>query len=211
MFTVIAYYTKNTIYENIIENLRRTINQFNIPNKIIGIDSLGSWQKNTHYKPIFIRQMLDEFEFSDLVYVDADAEFMEYPHYFNELSTNPNVNISVLELDHSKYRRKTRGLEILSGTIFLKNSSTTRTIIDDWIKECKLNPDSWDQVTLSNTLKKHEFFNLPERYCVIFDYMASVQNPVIKHFQASRQARVIEKQKAQIVNVPSGHIRIKKI
>lgn len=208
---VIAYYTKGTIYEGIVENLRRTLNNLNIPHRIVGIDDLGSWQKNTQYKPKFIKKMLGENKGYNLVYVDADAEFIEYPDYFNDLSKNSDVNISVLELDHSKYKRKTKEPEILSGTIFLRNNEVVIGIVDDWIKECELNPDKWDQVTLSTILRKYGFHNLPERYCVIFDYMASVKNPVIKHFQASRQARSIERNKGKVVNVSIGHIRTKHI
>ena len=208
---VIAYYTIGTIYENIVDNLCRTLNQFNVPNKIVAVNDLGSWQKNTQYKPKFIKQMLEENKNFNLIYVDADAEFLEYPHYFNNLSQDSSINISVLELDHNKFGRKARGLEILSGTIFLINNETTMSIVNEWIKGCELNPDKWDQVILSIVLKKYGFHNLPEKYCVIFDYMVSVPNPVIKHFQASRQVRFTERQKNKVVNVPAGHIRIKHV
>jgi len=73
---VIAYYTIGTIYENIVDNLCRTLNQFNVPNKIVAVNDLGSWQKNTQYKPKFIKQMLEENKNFNLIYVDADAEFL---------------------------------------------------------------------------------------------------------------------------------------
>ena len=79
--------------------------------------------------------------------------------------------------------------ELLSGTLYFKNCATTYEIVDKWIMACKEHPKLWDQVALDQVLKDYPFFILPEEYCTIFDYMSDVEEPVIKHYQASRAVR----------------------
>ena len=189
MWIICAYYTKNTMYEECVEKLRQSIEVFNLPHDIVPIDDLGDWYKNTQYKPVFLQQMLEKHPLHSIVYIDADAVFFRYPEYFNKLDNTSDVNIAVHVLNHSKYRRKNRPPEMLSGTIFLKNTTTTKQIVDEWIQECKKGPKLWDQCALATILRGYKYHLLPEEYCTIFDYMSSVKNPVIKHFQASREAR----------------------
>ena len=185
---VCAYYTENTIYKKHAKKLIESMHQFNLPYDVFGVPNKGSWYANMQYKPVFLSQMLEKHPYS-IVYVDVDAIFCRYPEYFNKLDAIPEVNIGVHILDHSRYKRKTRPPELLSGTIFLKNTTTTKQIVEEWIRECRKNPHLWDQRALASVLERYKYHLLPEEYTVIFDYMSSVKNPVIKHFQASRQNR----------------------
>jgi len=189
MWIVCAYFTKNTSYEEHVKNLVNSLEQFNLPHEITSVDNRGNWYANTQYKPTFLKQMLEKHYPYSVIYVDADAIFCRYPEYFNKLDQEQNVDIAVYILDHSRYQRKNRAPEMLSGTIFLKNTATTKQIVEEWIQECRKDPKIWDQRALDAVLKHHRYHLLPEEYCTIFDYMASVKNPVIKHFQASRESR----------------------
>ena len=186
---VCAYFTKDTVYAKYAENFTASMKQFNIPHDVVAIDSKGSWYMDMQYKPTFLKQMLEKHYPYSVVYVDVDAIFCQYPEYFNALDVIPEVNIAAHTLDHSRYRRKTVVPELLSGTVFLKNTTITKQIVEEWIQECRKNPKLWDQCALATVLKKYRCHQLPEEYCTIFDYMASVKNPVIKHFQASRENR----------------------
>jgi len=147
--------------------------------------------------------MLEKHHPNSVVYVDVDAIFCRHPKYFDKLDSTPEVNIAVHVLDHSKYRRKNHPPEMLSGTIFLKNTEITKQIVDEWILECRKDPKLWDQRALANVLRRYKYHLLPEEYTMIFDYMSSVKNPVIKHFQASREARrKVSTKKKQIVVLP---------
>lgn len=209
MWKVVAYYTKNTIYEEYVKNLIRSLKQFNLPYKITPIDDCKDWDAATHFKPKFLRRTLDENPDHSIIYVDADAIFCRYPTLFDELDDS-QWNIGAHVLDHSKYRRKNHPPELLSGTIFLQNTPETRIIIDRWISECDKDIKLWDQRALNNVLVGQPFYRLPEEYCVIFDYMKAVEDPVIKHFQASRIMRQ-QKQAMTTRRVQKSNVRPRKI
>lgn len=186
MWIVTAYYTPK--YQKHANRLVESLERFNIPNDVCLVSDLGDWYKNTQFKPVFLQQMLEKHAPKSIVYVDVDAEFLSYPSYFDELDLL-DINIAVHILDHSKYRRKGIPSEMLSGTIFLKNTEEVRIITNEWRKELSKDSQLWDQRALAMVLRQHKYHLLPEQYIVIFDYMSSVQNPVIKHYQASREFR----------------------
>jgi hypothetical protein len=188
-FVVVAYYTPNTIYELHVKNLIESLKAQELSYKVVPVDNQGDWYKNTQYKPRFLLRMLDDLAPAPIVYVDADAVFCRYPSLFEELSKDASVDVAAYVLDHNKFRRKGTPPELLSGTLYFANNSKTREIIKLWIRECEGDPKLWDQVGLQRVLENFNFSLLPPEYCQIFDYMSSIKDPVIKHFQASRSAR----------------------
>ncbi len=189
---IVGFYTRNTLYEDHVKNLIASLKLYDLPYKIVPIDNKGSWHKNMQYKPTFLKNILMELDPSPLVYVDADAVFCQYPQLFNELPTIPNVSLAAHILDHNLYRRKGTPSELLSGTVYLKNDKMCKEMVDEWIKECKVDERLWDQVGLQRVVEKNKgrFYELPGEYCCIHDYMADrITSPVIQHFQASRVFR----------------------
>jgi hypothetical protein len=128
---------------------------------------------------------------NSVVYVDADAEFLKYPSLFDEYDERDDAYLAAHVLDHSRRRRQHVQPELLSGTLYFKNCAKTHEIIEKWISHCNTNKQLWDQVALDRALKEgdYPYFILPEEYCTIFDYMSDVEEPVIKHYQASRTVR----------------------
>jgi len=183
-FVVVAYYTKNTFYEDIIKVLENSLISLSIPYDIVGVENLGSWDKNTHYKPTFILSMLEKYNPKSVVYVDADAVFNKYPELFEKL----DCDIAIHCLDISKYQKNRKIKELLSGTIFFKNSPKAINILTRWKDDCRNHPSVWDSKLLT-TIVGDAYFNLPPEYCTIFDTMSDVKDPVITHFQASRRVR----------------------
>lgn len=191
---VVFYFTDNEPYPKHAKHLIESVQSFGLPYDATPVKTVGSWDANTHYKPIFLKQMLEKFYPQSLVYVDCDAVFCKYPAYFDYLDNwKDGPDIAVHVLDHSKYTRKNHAPELLSGTIFLRNTPTISIIVGRWLEICQKNPTMWDQRALAHVLQDFPYHVLPEEYCVIFDYMQSVKNPVIKHFQASREARRAKK------------------
>lgn len=184
---IIAYYCGHPIYADSSKRLIKSMNNFNIKYDVVELHNYGNWYSNMQMKPVFIKQMLEKHDCS-LVYVDIDAEFLKYPSLFDTLVNKP-INIAVHVLDHSKRRRNTHPPEMLSGTIFMNRNNKTISIVDEWITECHKDPKLWDQRALDTVLKNYGYYSLPEEYCTIFDYMADVKDPVIKHYQASRIAK----------------------
>ena len=180
---VIGYYTEKTLYERKAKTLINTLDLYKILYYIEAIDNLGSWYKNTNYKPTFIKRMLKKFSDSDIIYVDVDARFLRYPSLFDGL----NCDIAVHEFDCSNWPRG-KGTEVLSGTIFLRNNERVFNLVERWESECKKNPKVWDQKSLEKILAGN-FYRLPGEYCKIFGLMNKIESPVIIHYQASRGVR----------------------
>lgn len=215
---ICAYFTKDKFYTKHAGKLIESLKKFNLPYDVTPIDTFNDWHKGIQYKPIFLSNMLKKYSGHSIIYVDIDAVFCGYPSIFDTLyQERSDVNIAVHILDHTKYFRKHCAPELLSGTIYLRNSEETSIILQEWILEHQKNPKLWDQKALARVLKNHSYFVLPEEYCVIYDYMSSVKNPVIKHFQASRevkrdQIRKSKKKKSRIKVVENNSvIRISRI
>ncbi len=183
-FIVIGYFTRGSFYEDYAQTLVETLERYNVLYHIEGVEDLGDWYKNVNYKPTFIKRMLNKFPEHNIVYVDCDAKFFGYPKLFEEIEDN----IAVHRFNKSHFHRKLKGFEVLSGTIFLKNTEETYKIVERWEKQCKRKPRQWDQKSLEQVLGGN-FYNLPERYCKIFNIVYPVENPIIVHYQASRVIR----------------------
>jgi hypothetical protein len=178
-FKVFSFVTKDTPYENEIEGFVQSCKDVGIESvKVIKVENLGSWVKNVNWKPKVCLHMFDTYD-NPLVYVDIDARFKKYPLFFEDEKLN-SFDIGV----HYK-----QGRELLSGTIYLSHTDTTRSVLLDWINEATSSPEEWDQRTLQKVLSKRadvKVQGLPAEYTRIFDLMREVKEPVIEHFQKSR-------------------------
>ena len=180
----VVYYTPN--YSGEASKLKDSMDSLDLPYYMEVIENKGGWDKNTHYKPTFIRKCLDMFPEKDIVYVDADATFEHYPELFDVLECDIAYWVNT-------YPNKSRH-QLATGTLFFANNDATRRICDGWIKECA---DEDYEILEQDKLKKAlRFldnilsFVLPVEYCAIFDH-PTIKNvvPVIKHYQASRRLK----------------------
>lgn len=197
-FKVVAYYTEDTLYARHSKRLERSLKRYEIPYYIQPIKSLGSWFLNTAYKPIFIREMMKKFEgeCDFVVYVDVDAKFLGYPKNFDSIS----CEIAAYIYDGREYRRNNWIPELLSGTLCFKICPACYDLVEAWAERCRLKPKVWDQKNLAHILSichtdppkvgyPIDFQVLPGEYCKIFDKMDYIREPIIVHFQASRDVR----------------------
>jgi len=178
---VISYYTKDTGYAVEVKRLRRSLYVHGLEHDVVGVDSLGSWQANTHYKAAFIRNMLKKYPSRALLFLDADAAVCKYPELF----------VGMTDIDIAVHFR--HGKELLSGTLYFRNTEATRTLVDNWIALNDANPSVWEQKNLATVLEKMDgirVHRLPPEYCCIFDTMIKESgDPVIEHYQASRRLK----------------------
>ena len=187
-FLVIAYYTESTSYEVLAESLRQSLNQFSIPHYIEAINDLGSWEKNTHHKAYFIKSILESRN-QDILYVDVDAKFKQYP----ELIPSLDCDIAYRTQDF-----RWRADEALSGTLFLKNNDRVKRFVDRWIQlneatpAERMKPETWEQKNMQRAQREMtdlNYYNLPPEYTFIYDHMKMMYpgvSPVIEHYQESR-------------------------
>ena len=86
--------------------------------------------------------------------------------------------------------------ELMSGTMYFAPTRSARELVDLWIMENNRAPATWEQKNLARAMELWDgrFEELPAEYCCVWDSMSGyVDNPVITHFQASREARRIER------------------
>ena len=195
----VAYYTEDTIYEERVDCLRDSLIALDIPFDIRGVKNRGTWLDNVNYKPTFLQQMMVKHYPKPIVYVDIDAEFRRYPILFDDL----DCNIAVHKFDRTRHKKVGAvGFEILSGTIYLNNCKETYSTVQKWLERCERRPSQWDQKSLAFVIK-NDYYDLPPEYCAIFDLMDDIPDPVIVHWQASREVR---KNKGRIKSNKSSRI-----
>lgn len=185
---VVSYFTAGTPYKKEAARLEESMLQLTIPHHVAEVPNLRDWQKNTHFKAVFIRKMMDRFPTKDLIWVDADAVFHHYPVLFDEIAEANHIDISC---HHRNWKHGKN--ELLSGTVYIRNNMAMKKVVDDWILLNKQNKSTWEQRNLARAIKREPLVNvcsLPIEYCCIFDDDNRKQiDPVIEHFQASRRLR----------------------
>jgi len=187
-FLVIAYYTESTQYEVLAGNLTKSLQNFGLAHHVQSIKDQGSWEKNTHYKAYFIKEVL-EVRNQDVLYVDVDAVFKQYPSLIPDLTC---------DIAYRTQDFRWRNDEALSGTIFLKNNDKVKKLVDRWIQlneatpAERMKPETWEQKNMQRAQREMQdidYFNLPPEYTFIYDHMRTIYpgaQPVIEHYQESR-------------------------
>lgn len=194
-YQVISFFTKDTGYEEEIKNLERSLQQLRIPYHFFGYPETGSWRGNLNYKSQCILEAMDMFPDKDIVFLDSDAIVRRDPVLFDQLSRSHAYDLSA---HFYQYSDKSGGaLELLSGTLWIANNETCRTLVRRWHEIGLKRDDVKHQQCLR--LAKRELIaeglairvnRHPFAYTCIFDYPAARQCvPVIEHFQASRRLR----------------------
>jgi hypothetical protein len=182
---VISYFTENTPYEKEADKLKKSLNKFNLNYRIYGVESLGSWQRNTQMKPRIIVYALNNHQ-EDVLFVDADATFHARPEIF---PIKCDFAAHLMDKAFWKQSTKKRTHSLMSGTLYFPYTEKAYEVLDAWQRSCLLYPDEWDQRCLEKVYKQFDFHNLPAEYCCIDRTMWGIENPVIRHHQASRRLK----------------------
>lgn len=191
---LISYFTRQTGYAAEAIKLAESCDVLGIPYNILGVENRGSWHKNTAMKAEFIYEMLETLADAAraVVFVDADAQVRRYPDFFDSL----DVDMGLAYRDYRVFPSGPRkaGKELLSGTIYVANTSVSRAILRAWMAENAIHPTTWEQRNLQAVVDRLEpafarLAELPPTYCQIFDSMRTAGPAVIEHFQKSRVYR----------------------
>ena len=183
---IVSYYTFGTFYKDLAKRFVESLKKYKVLYCVEGVPNLNDWHRNTNHKPSFLLNMLEKFLDKNVVWIDCDAELLQYPSLFDSL----DCDVAAHEFDRCLYqsRRKNWPKELLSGTIFLRNNERVRDLVKKWRQECEKSPLTWDQKSLEKVLNG-DYYRLPASYCQIYRLMRIVKDPVIVHYQASRQVR----------------------
>jgi hypothetical protein len=183
-FVVIAYYTKDTPYEQELDGFVARCEAGRLKHHIYGLKSQGSWALNCGMKPSVIARAMEEWPDRNILYVDIDARIKNTGRVWAQFS----------DMDSDFAAHWLNGNELLSGTLFFKNDERTRQLVNHWIAAQAEAPEVKDQETLASTLQtyakllKIKVTRLPANYTRIFDRKEQEGvEPYIEHSQASRK------------------------
>ncbi|MGE4357515.1 MAG: hypothetical protein AB7E08_03040 [Candidatus Omnitrophota bacterium] len=180
-FIVIAYYTPR--YKQEAEELEKTLKEFNLDYEIKAIEDKGGWDRNTHYKPMIIREALEKYR-KPVLYVDADARIKKYPALIDEIAGKYDIAYHCYG-----------GWRVASGTLLFDYNQRVIDFIKEWEAECQKEESLsiWEQKILEELLKERRLktYLLPEDYLYIFDLAITKCEPVILHTQASRRFKEV--------------------
>jgi len=189
---VVSYYTssyKDIAYKYLIPSLTK----LNIDNHIIEIPELHGWKASTDYKATYIKTCLGLFK-TNIVWLDCDAIVNSYPSLFDEIPVDFDFAVHYVD-PRILYTNSGRPIHAASGTIFVRDNETSHQLLDDWIK---LVPSTRvEQMALQIALEKSNInvYELPREYCYIVTQPNGqpprivIDNPIISHYQASREMR----------------------
>lgn len=178
---VVAFYTKNTPYENEVQDFIDSMTKYKVRHTIYPIKSQDCWELNCAMKP---RVLLDALHTIDdnILYLDIDSRIEREPP-FEEIERD----IPGLCLFKKKRKRASKkGPSLLSGTIYLPNNQSSINLVRDWLHTQQAHPYIWDQKTLQAVSAHHEHFEMPLKWVKIFDEDMCDEEPVVVHYQASR-------------------------
>jgi hypothetical protein len=193
-FIIASYYTIGTPYVDVCHAfLMPSVTELRLRTDIRGVTNLGSWQKNTSYKPEFIRLVMERHT-EDIVFVDSDAEIIRYPELFNNIPEQYCIAAHILDRNAwYGYANLQKRYELLSGTLWIRNCAESRRVLDAWMDGCKAT-NMWEQKVLQQVLEQLNItpYQLPLSYCYIKTLpgnrlpLINVEEPVIVHNQVSR-------------------------
>jgi len=198
-FIICFYATANTPYVDVAhEYIINSVAELGLPAHYEVVNNLGSWNKNTSYKPTFAKTMLELYKDKNVVLVDVDARIVQYPELFNLIPEEYNIGAHILDGNawyNTSYNRK----ELLTGTLFLRNTPRTMYLVKQWESLCQARQDVWEQMVLKEVLHNNseEVYELPLSYCYINSLpdgtppTVKCDNPVVIHYQASRKLKRI--------------------
>lgn len=187
----ISYYTPD--YSEVAARLEDSLREHKLTYALRSLPPFSCWIEAVRFKPMFIQQMMCEHCDKDaVVWVDADARVLRPPTLLFNLDCDLGV--------HFFKRRERTPEELLSGTMYIKNSGKMReTVLPRWIKELQRSDKKLrapEQTVLSRMLPTLDIkvHRLPYEYCHIFDTVHWLRKgekitPVIEHYQESRRIR----------------------
>ena len=190
-YVIVSYFTKNTPYEQEVENLHESLHRFNLPHIILSVPSRGSWIKNVQINEEIILDAMEVYPDKAIVSLDADSVVQRYPALFESLDCDFGAHYHVWPKGNRK--------ELFCSTMYFRNCDLTKEFLTNCLMRYKQVPTTrqqpnmmavFDGIGVQGTQlwrKRLKFTNLPPQYCKIFDLMGEIKFPVIEQFQASRR------------------------
>lgn len=202
----LIFYTVDNMYKDVAnEFVIPSLHEFNIPYIDTKVRNRVDWKKNIAHKPEVIENALYANPGVDLLYTDVDSRFMAYPELMDTWPAD--CDIAFHTIDHRQwYGKDTDRKEVFNGTIFLRNNDKIKLLVSIWKERCIANPRVWEPHWFEVAIKEvnPKVFMLPIEYAYINSLpdgskpRVQVDNPVIVHYQASREYKKEQAEKNRL-------------
>ena len=186
---VISFYTAE--YESAADRLRASLEEYSIQHelhRLDGPDLCGeTWLHRVQWKPIFVRHRYGQCD-ENIVWLDADAEVIEYPIIFDQL----DVDFACVRRTAPRRAVSPRS-RFSTGTMYFGRTPQAAWLLDCWAAACAEERAAGRQRTEQDILqqcwpqwgKTLSTCWLPMTYSRIYDRPREGR-PIIKQWQASR-------------------------
>ena len=128
---IISFYTDD--YRDEVSVLEKSLDRLSLPYDLEFVKSKGDWKENAFYKIPFIIRKLKQYG-HPLVWLDADAEVLQFPEEFN------NVGDSLMAGIYSRLEPR----EYVSNTIYLVPSEEVFGFLKEVYKFITEVPTAYD-------------------------------------------------------------------
>ncbi len=178
---ICSFYTPE--YAHLAQKMIESVKSFGFTTDVLAIEKINNdWLDTIYWRPSFIKKMLEKHH-QDVVWLDCDAVMKSYPILFDNFKGDFGVHI------HDFRWRKN---EYLGGTMYFSYNPRTLNFLNHWIELNQTEQrQALSQWMIPKAIEKTSLLFvdiLPEEYCNIFDHI-NCKNPVISHYQASREFR----------------------
>lgn len=177
---VTTFHTSDLFYSSMVKKLEESCNKFSISFYAEKIDSRGSWVSNCAYKCEFLlKKLMEENENDCIIWLDADSQVMEFPRMFFETKNDFGIRCEPGGRTKKPAKRETISIPsswpsgvstcwFNSGTIFLRNVESVRSMIREWVS-LQSGTNKWDQWTLQEAWSRIQPRTewLSKEYCQI--------------------------------------------
>jgi hypothetical protein len=190
-YRVVSFYTPD--YAEYVAKLSESVARFGYLCHYKEYPKRRSWRRNTHIKPEFILDCLNEFD-EDILWIDADA-VIERPLYLFDAGMDADFSFFTPPqewIDLGLMSDLTAGNRFWTGTMYFTNNANSKTFVKAWLDKIRKHPGAaGDQTLISRVFSEDnldfKFTELPFEYVRIFDYPVYSSEGVIVHHQASRK------------------------
>lgn len=198
---VVSYYAGHEQYEQEARSMVASAQLFGLRCDVEKVDDLGGWNDNTYFKCEFLLNELKNAT-GPIAWMDADTRVRRYPVAFDAFCMGDyDIGLSYFNWSEVPGSRKRRE-ELSTGVMLLRPTKAVFDLLEAWqsLNETRASrhPRPLEQRNLQDLLDKRGIgglkpFMLPMSHNQIFDSMASLGDPVIEHFPASRKTKKAHK------------------
>lgn len=202
-FRIVSYYTRGTIYENIMVNyLMPCLDLFLIPNAIYALEDTGSWETNACFQPSIIWRAMKTWPNDKIVWIDSDVIVRAYPSLFDEIPARCDLGLYYRKYeDHYGDVPANMGIttpkpELNTGVIWFNNTPKMVQFVEEWMARCSKDGGKNHRLHLTELVDDRlcndlSFFLLPRSYAYIGERedgnipAIPLKDPIIVQFTAS--------------------------